>query len=175
MSRLHSLLRRRPRALVQIDVGLWKELLGELAERGRGNRESGAFLLGDIQPGHPRRVRAVVYYDDLDAKCLTGGISFDGTAYGRLWDLCAEKQLRVVADTHTHPGPGVEQSSVDRAHPMIARAQHVALIIPHFAQQSVSSEQVGVHEYLGDGTWNSFLDSDATRRFQIKARRPWTR
>lgn len=160
---------------MQINAGLWQELLGELAERGHGNRESGAFLLGDIESGHPRHVRAVVYYDDLDANCLTGGISFDGAAYGRLWDLCAEKQLRVVADTHTHPGAGVEQSSVDRAHPMIARAQHVALIVPHFAQEPVSSAHVGVHEYLGDGTWTSFLGSDAARRFQIKARRPWTR
>lgn len=51
----------------------------ELAHRGNGERESGAFLL--TPPATPRararqRVIAVAYYDDLDPQCLTGGITF---------------------------------------------------------------------------------------------------
>jgi proteasome lid subunit RPN8/RPN11 len=173
VNKLHNLFRRRQGVVV--DEQLWQKIIGELAVRGSGDRESGAFLLGKIGSGRVRRILDAIYYDDLDERCLTGGISFDGTAYGRLWDQCGERGLPVIADVHTHPGSGVAQSSTDRAHPMIAQAGHVALIVPDFAQHPVSPMQVGVHEYLGSGEWNSRLGRTAARRFHIKKDRSWRR
>jgi proteasome lid subunit RPN8/RPN11 len=172
-NKLHNLFRRRQGVVV--DEQLWRQIIGELAARGHGDRESGAFLLGQVGSGRVRRVFDVIYYDDLDERCLTGGISFDGSAYGRLWDQCGERGLPVIADVHTHPGPGVAQSSTDRAHPMIAQAGHIALIVPDFAQHTVSPSQVGVHEYLGDGEWDSHLGRAAARRFHITKGSSWLR
>jgi len=161
VSRLLERLRRvfrRGRLLLVIDERVWHELLRELAERGEGTRESGAFLLGAAPvDGRPRRALAAVYYDDLDPASLTGGISFSGSAYGRLWDACEKRGLAVIADVHTHPGPWIAQSSTDREHPMLAQRGHVALIVPNYAQEPVRAEEVGVYEYLGDGKWSSAL------------------
>lgn len=158
---------RRP--LVRVDRALWDELLRELAHRGGGVRESGAFLLGPTPvDGSPRRAVAAVYYDDLDPTSLTGGISFSGSAYGRLWDVCDAHGLAVVADVHTHPGPYVAQSATDRAHPMLAQRGHVALIVPNFAKGSVAPDEVGVHEYLGDGRWQSTLGAHVRLVLQIE-------
>lgn len=159
----------RSRLLLVIDEAVWNELLGELAKRGDGVRESGAFLLG-VASGEtgPRRAVAAVYYDDLDPTSLTGGISFSGSAYGRLWDACQARGLAVVADVHTHPGPWVGQSSTDRAHPMLAQRGHVALVVPNFAQQPVQPDDVGVHEYFGDGEWASALGAAAGAALRIK-------
>lgn len=172
-SKLRNLFRRRQ--TVTVDHQLWQQILIQLAARGRGERESGAFLLGETNGNGSRRVLDVIYYDDLDSACLTGGISFNGAAYGRLWDQCVERGFAVVADVHTHPGSGVAQSSTDRAHPMIAQAGHIALIVPFFGQRTVSPAQVGVHEYLGDGEWNSSLDKAAARRLRITNGRSWRR
>ena len=163
----------RPQPLLAIEPQLWQELLGELRARGDGRRESGAFLLGPVADGRPRRVAEAIYYDDLDPTSLTGGISFTGSAYGRLWDECAERGLEVVGDVHTHPGGWVAQSATDRAHPMLAQAGHVGLIVPHFAQKAVRARDVGVHEYLGDGRWRSWLGRDAERRLLLGRRRWW--
>ncbi|HEY1588069.1 MAG TPA: hypothetical protein VGH63_20355, partial [Polyangia bacterium] len=113
-SRLH-----KRRSLVRLRPELWQELLAELAARGGGVRESGAFLLADAA-GDRRRVVRLVYLDDLDPDSLQGGISFRGTAYGALWRICRRGRLTVVADVHTHPGSGVAQSTIDRRNPMIA-------------------------------------------------------
>lgn len=171
--RLRSLFCRR-KPLLTIERRLWEDLLAELSERGAGERESGAFLLG-LAPvnGQPRCVVDVVYFDELDPMSLTGGISFSGTAYGKLWDECAARDLEVVADVHTHPGRWVGQSEIDRAHPMLVRSQHVALIVPDFAQRIVAAREVGVHEYLGDGRWRSSLGTEAAERFRIERRRVW--
>jgi proteasome lid subunit RPN8/RPN11 len=169
--RLLDRLLRRPPALLAIDHGLWADITAELASRGAGVRESGAFLLGYIEPHRPREVLSVVYYDDLDADCLTGGISFDGAAYGRLWDICGEHDLRVVADVHTHPGGSVSQSTTDRDHPMIARAEHVGLIVPDYAEHPIAASEVGIHQYHGDGKWTSWLGRDTEKRLLINSRR----
>jgi len=166
--RLRNLFRPRPRALLSIDADLWQQVLDELRIRGDGRRESGAFLLGASLDGWPRQVTDAVYYDDLDPESLTGAIAFSGSAYGRLWDECAARGLKVVADVHTHPGEGVMQSSIDRAHPMLAQAGHIALIVPGFAASVVDASAVGVHEYHGDGRWSSHLGRDAARRLQIR-------
>jgi proteasome lid subunit RPN8/RPN11 len=133
---------------------LWRRLLAGLRERGRGERESGAFLLGRREEGRARIVDFVLY-DDLDPKVLeTGIIRFDGRHFGKLWDLCRESGLTVVADVHTHPGSSV-QSPSDQAHPMITRGGHVALIVPRFARTPVCRSKLGLYRYKGARRWEA--------------------
>jgi len=143
---------------------LWRKLVRDLRARGRkGRRESGAFLLGRRVYGKARIVTYVLY-DDLDPKCLdTGIVRFDGRHFGKLWDICRQKRLAVVADVHTHPG-GSQQSDSDRAHPMITRAGHIALILPRFAARSERSE-IGLYRYQGAGSWQTVPAGDRRRFF----------
>jgi proteasome lid subunit RPN8/RPN11 len=158
------LIKRRSRLL--IPRHLWEELIAELARRGRGSRESGAFLLADAD-GDRRRVIRCVYLDDLDPTCLNGAISFRGPAYGKLWTLCRRQRLTVVADVHTHPGRCVGQSQTDRTNPMIAQAGHIALVVPDFAQRATRAEDVGFHLYQGDHRWMSLFGLDAKKFLYI--------
>jgi hypothetical protein len=154
-------------ALLVVPSELWEELIRELGKRGRGRRESGAFLLGQ-RDGDRRLVTDVVYLDDLDPNCLTGGITFDGRYYGLLWDICVERRLEVRADVHTHPSEWVGQSALDRDNPMVARSGHVALILPDLAAHAVRSEQVGVHEFLGADGWRSHFGDGAAVRLRMQ-------
>lgn len=153
---------------VRISRWRWRRLIRELARRGRGTRESGAFLLARTAKA-PRRVVDVVYFDDLDPGALNGAISIRGEAFGPLWDHCRENGFRVIADVHTHPGPGVAQSSIDRTNPMVARRGHVGIILPRLAQQRPTPTEAGVHVYEGSHRWRSAFDKDAARLL----RRTW--
>lgn len=153
-------------------VRLWREGLAELRRRGRGERESGAFLLGRravVGGRERRRVERLAYYDDLDPHCLeTGIVVFDGAGYGPLWALCRETGFTVVADVHTHPGVA-RQSDADRRHPMIAKAGHVAVIVPEYAQREPRGEQLGVYVYEGAHQWCDYSGPTAGRFFYIGA------
>jgi proteasome lid subunit RPN8/RPN11 len=150
------------KARLRFSLDRWDDMLGELGRRGRATRESGAFLLAS-RGGDRRTVERVVYLDDLDPDCLTGVIAFDGSHYWKLWDICERDDLTVVADIHTHPGSSVEQSGIDKENPMIARVGHVALIVPDLASRHVSRTEIGVHEYLGDEGWRSWLGASAAK------------
>jgi hypothetical protein len=132
----------------------------------RAGANRAPFLLSD-HTGEPRTVTRVVYLDDLDPNCLTGGIEFDGLAYSKLWDICDAERRRVIGDVHTHPGPGVRQSGIDAANPMIAQAGHIAVIVPHFAQRSADGRDVGVNRYEGNG-WQTWTGKAAARRLLIR-------
>jgi len=155
-----------PRHKISCSRRLWKDLLSELRARGRDRRESGAFLLGQ-RVKDVARITDFIPYDELDPASLdTGIVRFDGRYFGQLWDLCTKKQLTVVADVHTHPG-GSAQSDSDVAHPMIACAGHLALIIPQFAKAPVRLEQVGMYRYLGARRWNTIPRESHTSFFHI--------
>jgi proteasome lid subunit RPN8/RPN11 len=141
----------------QISRRRWDQLLAELARRGEYRRESGAFLLADHDG---TQVRAVAYYDDLDAHCLTGGISFASSGFTELWRICETQGLKAVADVHTHPGAWVMQSEIDATNPMIARRGHAALIVPNYGHAE-SVAECGVHIYLGSRQWIQVLHEDA--------------
>lgn len=145
----------------------WWTLIHELRRRGQGRRESGAFLLG-TRSGHQAKVRSFVCYDDLDPTALDSGyVTFHGQGLKALWAICRDRQLEVVADVHTHPGPDTRQSAIDARHPMIPVAGHLALIVPRFAQCSpLSLEGVGIHEY-GDHGWRSFSPATRPSRLQL--------
>ena len=159
---------RRRHALLRMRRSDWDAMIIELGRRGDGWRESGAFLLAD-RDGVPTTVTRVVYLDDLDPNCLTGGISFDGLAYSKLWDMCDAENRRVIGDVHTHPDTGVRQSSIDAANPMLAQAGHVALIVPHFATRPTKPGAVGVHCYDGE-RWQTWTGRQAEQRVLVRRR-----
>jgi proteasome lid subunit RPN8/RPN11 len=133
---------------------VWRRLLHGLRDRGRdATRESGAFLLGRRVKDR-LRVIDFILYDDLDPRCLDSGIiRFDGRHFGKLWENCKQRGLSVVADVHVHPGR-VEQSDMDRDHPMISRAGHVALIVGNFAVSPVRRSDIGIYKYKGSKKWD---------------------
>lgn len=160
--------RRSP--LLRFKRRQWRNLIKELGGRGEGRREAGAFLLA------PRddmgRVSRIEYFDDLDPHCLKGHIHFHGPAFSRLWDICENEGLVVAADVHTHPGSSVHQSTIDVENPMVARAGHIALIVPHLAARVVRPRQVGVHQYTGDDGWTSWFGREAAARVLVRSW-PW--
>lgn len=142
-----------PEPRLRCDSSLWATGVAELARRGGGRRESGAFLLGAEDLRGVRTIGRFVYYDDLEPDCLdTGCVVFQGAGYGPLWEACRLSSLRVVADVHTHPYLPY-QSDLDRRHPMVAVAGHIALIVPQFALGGSSPDDLGIYEYLGDHEW----------------------
>ncbi len=157
--------RRKPK--LKIPKQRWEQLRDELGRRSGGTRESGAFLLGSRR-GRVRRVSEVVYFDDLDPNCLRGDIHLAGSAYGPLRDYCRATGTTVVADVHTHGGTGIHQSYVDVSNPMIAREGHLALIVPHLAQQRYSPHEIGMHEYLGEKGWRAWTHRRAARCISLR-------
>jgi proteasome lid subunit RPN8/RPN11 len=130
----------------------WLWLLGELRRRGKSRHESGVFLLGYERRGR-HQVTDAVFYDELDPHAYSTGVCvLRGEAFAALWALCRKRQLTVVADVHTHPGCAF-QSESDRTNPMVARAGHVAIIVPDFASRVPRAHELGVFEYLGDHQW----------------------
>lgn len=130
----------------------WRRILRDLELRGEGRHESGAFLLGEKTNGH-LRVREVVFYDELDPTAYSTGVCvLRGDAFARLWTICRERQLTVIADVHTHPG-AARQSEADRTNPMVARAGHVGIIVPRYARPPVVRSQLGIYEYRGGHAW----------------------
>ncbi len=155
-----SLLRRITAAFADAETGLrWQRdhfdrVMAELHRRGHDRHESGAFLLGTRVDGRPV-VRDVVYYDELDPSAYDQGICIlHGPAFGKLWGVCRERGLEVVADVHTHGG-AAWQSDSDRTNPMVAQLGHLALIVPSFARAPVRRSTVGIYEYLGNHAWTA--------------------
>ncbi len=157
------------RAYIEIDLELWLQMIEELGRRSLGGRrETGVFLLASILES-PRHVVKPVYFDDLDPECLVGNIHIRSFGFSKLWELCEEENLCVIADIHTHPGSSVDQSLTDRENPMIAREGHFALIVPYFGTRSVQAREVGVHEYRGDRGWASWFGPKAERVLRIRS------
>jgi hypothetical protein len=151
---------------IKISTRLWSKMVRELRKRGRGERESGAFLLAKM--ASPRICR-VICYDDLDDTALdTGIITFHAKGFVRLWEICQNERLKVLADVHTHPTAWVEQSWSDKTHPMVAQPGHISLIVPHYAQRTKCSlNGVGLYEYLGDHKWKICADSSDTFKITL--------
>lgn len=140
----------------------WREIVAELYRRGQNRHEAGVFLLGAERDGR-REVQSAVYYDDLDPDAYATGVCvLHGDAFAKLWAVCRERKLTVVADAHTHGGQG-NQSDADRTNPMVARAGHIAIIVPDFARWPIRRHRMGVYEYRGQHEWTD--RSSWARRF----------
>lgn len=137
----------------------WRGLVAELDRRGQRTHEAGAFLLGTTHAGR-REVEQIVFYDELDPRAYATGVCvLHADAFAKLWAICRERGLSVVADVHTHPGAGF-QSDSDRTNPMVARKGHIALIVPDFGRWPINPKRMGIYEYGGDHAW---LDHSPTR------------
>ena len=143
---------------LRASLWLWMRLFYQLRRRGRGQRESGAFLLSALGS---RRITKFICYDDLDPTALDSGIIvFHGAGFVPLWDFCRREQMTVVADIHTHGDYWTGQSDADRTHPMIGQKGHLSLIAPHFARRNrFSLKGVGIYEYVGNHQWMDGADS----------------
>lgn len=156
----------RRQVLLTIPKRIWSSLLEELALRGEGRRESGAFLLST--QSKKSLVTDYLLYDDLDPDCLTGAIDFGSIGYHRLSVHCRDRKLRVVADVHSHPGSATRQSHIDQRHPMISREGHLALILPNFAQGLIRKDHVGLHRFHSSGEWDEWTGVESARRIRIR-------
>jgi proteasome lid subunit RPN8/RPN11 len=142
----------------------WRNVLNELERRGEGQHESGVFLLGENNRGR-LEVKDAIFYDELDPEAYRSGVCvLHGEAFAKLWAICRNRGLTVVADAHTHPGCA-SQSSQDRTNPMIARSGHVAIIVPRYAKAPVLQSELGVYEYCGEHTWKHPEGKLVTRFF----------
>jgi proteasome lid subunit RPN8/RPN11 len=157
-------------SVIKLPVALWARLVLDLRRRGRGQGESGAFLLGRAR-GSVTRVTEYVCYDDLDPNAYQfGGIAFHAAGYAKLWEYCRQKRLQVLADVHTHPGDWTGQSSIDQKNPMVPVTGHTALILPNYAQTPWwSLKAVGVYEYLGNFEWRTHGSGTRRRRVSLSA------
>ncbi|MEP7127882.1 MAG: hypothetical protein ABI729_03400, partial [Chitinophagales bacterium] len=148
---------------LEISKELWSKLMAELRQRGRGYRESGAFLLGTHGSS---LINEYICYDDLDPHSLDQGyISFDGKCFIPLWKYCELKGLKVIADIHTHPSNWTGQSRPDKKNPMIRVKGHISLIAPNYAMhKNQLLGGIGVHVYMGNSEWESFPTSTGVFR-----------
>ncbi len=136
---------------LQIPQTLWSNMIRELKARGKGLKESGAFLFAKENSNVVSEFKC---FDDFDPNCLTGWIEFSSEGYVKLWDYCRERQIRVIADIHTHPYANTNQSKLDINNPMIAKRGHIAFIVPCYAQNyGQLLEGVGVYEYQSGFKW----------------------
>ncbi|MEP2670493.1 MAG: hypothetical protein ABJH04_15935 [Cyclobacteriaceae bacterium] len=145
---------------IRITKELWGKLYSELRDRGNGETESGAFLLGNESSNE---IIDVLYYDDLEPGCLdSGAIHLTNRTFIRLTNYCHENSLSVKADIHTHPGRFTSQSFIDEENPMIKVKGHIGIIVPFFALPSnCDFKKLGIHEFLGNGfRWKSYKYSD---------------
>lgn len=142
---------------LKIKLALWKKLIKELKQRGYGERETGAFLLGSKKEN---AITKFICYNDLDPHAFDSGIIiFQGDGYIPLWEYCSKHNLKVLADVHTHPGGWTGQSASDMKHPMVAQPGHIAFIVPHFAtKRKQLLNGVGIHEFMGDRKWQAWAE-----------------
>ncbi len=147
---------------LRLPLPLWIRTIFQLRRRSSASRESGAFLLGR-ESG--TKIITFVCYDDLDPDAYqAGAIAFHDAGYAALWRYCRERKLQILADVHTHPGSGVQQSWIDQQNPMLPTVGHTAMIVPHFGHTPWwTLRQVGVYEYLGDFTWREHSHAVARR------------
>lgn len=145
-------------------------MMRQLARQSENRREAGAFLLGPTTKSGSdgtRVVTAVAYYCDLDEDCLTGGITFHAVGYTRLNQLCRELGSCVLADIHLHPGRYTLQSTTDAAHPMVARAGHLALIAPDYGAHVSKSRQLGAHVKTRTA-WRPYAGREVDHVFYVR-------
>lgn len=172
---MSSLLRRTIRAIVAPDhilscsVSCWRQGLSELQTRGAGKRESGAFLLG-TNLNKRRHIEHFAYFDDLSPGALNAEhIIFEQRGYSKLWKLCRQLGMQVVADVHTHPQKAF-LSPVDQANPMIPQPGHIAIVLPNFGQDTFhrySFIDYGFYHYQGNRQWNDYSGESVSRFFYI--------
>ncbi len=130
----------------------WISLTRGLRKRGKGIRESGAFLIGK---DGSNKISNIIYYDEIDPNAFsTGIIVLDGLYYAKLDMILKINKSVVIADIHTHPiGCSTKQSDSDKMHPMCRIKGHIAFIAPNYASKLFLKPQ-NCSSYLYEGNFN---------------------
>jgi proteasome lid subunit RPN8/RPN11 len=141
-----------PEHKLRCSRALWRSICRELCERSEGRHESGCFLLGRAIDGC-KVVSDTVYYDELDPNAYASGVCIlKANSFGKLWKICRERDLDVVADIHTHLF-SANQSQADRTNPMIAEKGYIALIAPQLCCKRSAPADMNIYEYQGAHRW----------------------
>ena len=138
---------------IEISIILWIKLIQGLKRRGKGKKESGAFLLS--KPLH-KKVFKIVFYDQFDKNVSDSGIiKFKGASL--FYEFLALNKLEIIADIHTHPSNDTNQSSSDKNNPMVRIPGHTALIAPNYAKDLfIRPSNCSVYEYQGNFKWKKY-------------------
>lgn len=152
--------------LLDVPATLWVDLVTHLRTRSAGVQESGAFLLG--RKGETGRVMTrFLPYEELQRDALRGDhVLLTAESFARLWDLCRQEGLSVVADVHVHGGSAV-QSRSDRENPMVGIPGHIAFIVPRFARGQVRLRDVLMYVYQGNHQWTAHWGSEIERLVRL--------
>jgi len=145
----------RPR-LIELPATLYRELIRDLAASGRGQKESGAFLLGTQDDG-VRKVTSYLMYDVIapassrehDYVALTGEEMATAWSHAIGW---VSRRWPTFIRIHS----GCTESLGSR-HPMVSIAGHVALIVPSFATGNPMPGDLGIHRLSRNGQWESMF------------------
>lgn len=154
--------------IIRISTNLWNETIKGLAEHSQGLRESGCIWAGKRNE-LTWTVKEVLFLDDLPG--VRRQHLYHRTpriAINKLFELLREKDLQIIADLHTHPTDWVELSDTDKLHPIEYRIGLIAVIFPYFAQMKHKFNDLGVHEYLGNGEWQRLPLSEVNKRIIIE-------
>jgi proteasome lid subunit RPN8/RPN11 len=151
-----------------IPAAVWWRLIGALRRRGRGDRESGAFLLGR-RHASGAKVHTFLCYDEADPHALDSGIVIITSAgFQRLWDTCRALGCDVVGDAHTHGDRSPRQSETDRVNPVMPIAGHMALIVPSFGMTPRwHLGESAAYEYLGNYRWRYWAGRERATRVRL--------
>ncbi len=152
---------------LNVPASLWLTTWEGLRQRGGGAREAACVWIG-ARDGKVEHARDVVFLDDLPGtvgRRLQHRTSREAVA--ALLSRARELGMVIVGDIHTHPSDWVDLSEVDRAHPIEYRLGLLAIVLPSFAGGPPTLEAVGVHEYAGDGEWQTFHGSEKSSRLRL--------
>jgi len=140
---------------ILIPTPLWNHTWSGLRERGHGKVESVGVWAG-TRDGLTEHVKCVHFLSDFGRAYQRKGYHLASTRM--LADLFARLQKDhhvLIADVHTHPTKWVGLSEIDKQHPIEFRPGIHAIVLPSFARSSPSIARAGIHEYIGNGEWQT--------------------
>lgn len=156
-----------PRRTIVLPRRLWTETWLGLRERSCGKVESAA-VWGGQRDDLSEVVHQVYFLDDLSGKIqLPGYHRVPESSLARLFELLKGNRHQIVGDIHTHPGPWVGLSSLDKRNPIEFRIGLFALVLPSFAIDEPSIEATGVHQYSGSGIWRTLAKEEKNVVFKF--------
>lgn len=153
---------------ITLSKALWQETIHGLHVRGMGKKETACIWAGHRRPIQ-NEVKEVIFLDDI-AGVVGRGMHHrvPTSAIDKLFFTLREKGLSIIADLHTHPRDWVGLSWIDMEHPLEYRIGFLMIVLPYYASIDVQLEDIGVHEYQGDGRWRELHIEEIRRRIIIK-------
>ena len=146
---------------------VWTNTWLGLRERSMSEKESLCVWAGVRQDNYSR-VEEIIFLDDLP-----GVESFalfhrvPRPAVKQLFKILLDKKLEFIADVHTHPEDWVGLSLTDQSHPIEFRIGFVSVVLPFYAASEPMLTKVGVHEYVGESQWRTYINDEISEKLKI--------